>query len=134
MGMQDMSKAIDTRHVDGHGHDRGHVRQRDWSKAMSDNIALALIVYTALQIFVTVEALREGVSSTLPYFALIILVAAIIPACRWFEKRWDLPAEARNDEGLRGDFRRDQFLLWALALGLPLAITALLRAIFTAAA
>ena len=124
-----MGEAIDNRHAGG------HTRQRDWSRAMSDNVALALIVYTALQIFVTVEALREGVSSTLPYYALVILVAAIIPACRWFEKRWkDLPEPDRSSESLKGDFRRDQILLWALALGLPLAITAFLKALFAATA
>ena len=129
MGMQDMGEAVENRHV------VAHTRRRDWSKAMSDNIALALIVYTALQIFVTVEEMRAGVSSTLPYFALIILVAAIIPACRWFEKRWkDLPAQDRGSEALKSDFRRDQFLLWALTLGLPLGITAIMKAIFASVA
>ncbi len=129
MGMQDMGEAIENRHVGA------HTRQRDWSKAMSDNIALALIVYTALQIFVTVEEMRAGMSSTVPYFALIVLVAAIIPACRWIEKRWkDLPDEVRSSEALKSDFRRDQVLLWALALGLPLAITAIFKAVFAAAA
>ena len=105
----------------------------DWRKAMSDNVAFALIVYTALQIFITVEALREGSSSTLPYFALVILVGGIIPACRWFEKRWrGLSDEAAHDEGLRGAFRRDQILLWALAIGLPIALTAFLTALFAA--
>lgn len=122
-----MGKAIENSHE--------HERQRDWRKAMSDNVATALIVYTGLQIFVTVDALKEGSSSTLPYFALVILVAAIIPACRWFEKRWkDLSdAEAANED-LRPAFRRDQFLLWALAIGLPFLLTALLKAIFAATA
>ena len=55
---------------------------------MSDHVAYALLVYTGLQIFMTVKALTAGMSSILPYMALIILVAAIIPACRWFERRW----------------------------------------------
>ena len=109
--------------------------QRDWRKAMSDNVALALIVYTALQIFVTVKALKEGVSTVLPYIGLIILVAAIIPACRWAEKRWkDLPEEQAHDAALKGDFRRDQVLLWAAAIGLPLVFTAIFKAIFAALA
>lgn len=104
---------------------------RDWSKSMSDNVALALVVYTGLQIFVTVDALKEGVSSTLPYFALIILVAAIIPACRWAENRWkDLPEATNCDETLKGAFRRDQAVLWLAAIGLPLIFTGIFKAIF----
>ncbi|MBY6219325.1 hypothetical protein [Qipengyuania aquimaris] len=122
-----MDKAIENSHE--------HEHRRDWRKAMSDNVATALIVYTGLQIFVTVNALKEGVSSTLPYFALVILVAAIIPACRWFEKRWkDLSDAEAADEDLRPAFRRDQFLLWALAVGLPFVLTGILKAIFAATA
>ena len=106
-------------------------RRRDWRKAMSDNVAMALVVYTGLQIFMTVAALKEGVNSTLPYFALIVLVAAIIPACRWAEKRWQgLSDEENADESLKGAFRRDQALLWLAAIGLPLVLTAIFRAIF----
>lgn len=124
-----MGKVIENHHDLGTV-DHGHAR--DWRKAMSDNVALALIVYTGLQIFVTVNALKEGVSSTLPYFALIILVAAIIPACRWAEKRWkDLSPEAASDESLKGEFRRDQFILWAAAIGLPLILTALFKVMFS---
>ncbi|MBX7458957.1 hypothetical protein K3152_11925 [Qipengyuania sp. 1NDH17] len=110
-----------------------HEHKRNWCKAMSDNVALALVVYTGLQIFVTVEALRQGVSSTLPYFALIILVAAIIPACRWAEQRWkDLSAEESCDETLKWQFRRDQAVLWVAAIGLPLVFTGLFKALFFA--
>ena len=61
----------------------------DWRKRMSDNIAYALLAYTALQIFVTMGALHSKGGSLLPYFALALLVAAIIPACRRFEHRWN---------------------------------------------
>jgi hypothetical protein len=53
------------------------VRRIDWRKRMSDNIAYALLVYTALQIFVTMSALKSEGGSLLPYLALIILVAAL---------------------------------------------------------
>ena len=106
-------------------------RKRDWRKSMSDHVAWALLVYTALQIFVTIKALSAGLSSTLPYFALVILVAAIIPACRWFEKRWtDLSDEQAADEAYAGAFRRDITGLWALAIILPLALTGLFKIIF----
>ena len=112
-----------------------HSHVQDWRKAMSDNVALALIVYTGLQIFVTVNALKEGTSSTLPYFALIILVALIIPACRWFEKRWkDMSDADAADEGFRHAFRRDQALLWAIAIGLPFLLTAIFTAVLASPA
>lgn len=106
-------------------------RARDWRKTMSDHVAYALLVYTGLQIFGTVKALEGGSSSILPYAALIVLVAAIIPACRWFEKRWaglgdEEAATVQPPEG----FRRDQLMLWSLAILLPVALTAIFKAIF----
>lgn len=97
---------------------------------MSDNVAYALLFYTALQIFVTVHAMKAIGSSILPYLALVALVAGIIPACRWFEKRWrDLSDEQAADPALAAAYRRDQAMLWALAILLPLALTALFRGI-----
>ena len=46
----------------------------DWRRKMSDHVAYALLVYTGLQIWVTMGALKEGLGSVLPYFALIMLV------------------------------------------------------------
>lgn len=104
---------------------------RDWRKGMSDNIAYALVIYTGLQILVTVNALKQGFSSILPFFALIILIAGIIPACRWAEARWkDLSAEEADTRAQAGEYRRDQILLWIAAIGLPLAITAVIKGLF----
>ena len=100
----------------------------DWRKRMSDNIALALLVYTGLQIFVTMSALRGRGDSLLPYLALIILVIAIIPSCRSFERRWNRLSDIQAaDPELVGHFRRDRIVLWVLAIGLPFAITAVFR-------
>lgn len=100
----------------------------DWRRKMSDHIAYALLVYTALQIFVTVGALKAGGGSLLPYLALIILVVAIIPACRRFEARWNrLSDEQAHDPALAPYFRRDRFMLWALAIGLPFALTGMFK-------
>lgn len=108
-------------------------RVRDWRKAMSDHVAYALLVYTGITIFGTVKALEAGTSSILPYAALIVLVAGIIPACRWFEKRWSglSEFEAHSDSAPDG-FRRDTVALWLLAIGLPIALTALFKLIFAA--
>ena len=105
-------------------------RKLDWRKKMSDNVAYALLVYTGLQIFVTMGALKNGSGSIMPYLALIVLVAAIIPGCRLFEKRWDALSDSQAaDPALRGRFRRDLAVLWLCAIGLPLALTALFMGI-----
>ncbi len=106
-------------------------RGLDWRKGMSDNVAYALLVYTGLQIFVTMEAIKGSSSgSALPYMSLIVLVAAIIPACRRFERRWErLSDDAAADTALRPLYRRDQALLWLLAIGLPFVLTGVFMAI-----
>ena len=127
MGRQRMANAL---------HDstaRGTARTRDWRKSMSDNVAWALLVYTALQIFVTVEAMKATGIKTLALFALVVLVVGIIPACRAFERRWrDLSDADAADPAMSGAFRRDQVVLWLLAIGLPFLITGLIK-VFAAA-
>jgi hypothetical protein len=103
------------------GHRTHHL---DWRKKMSDHVAYALLAYTALQIFVTMGALKTGHGSVLPYFALIVLVAAIIPACRYAEKRWEhLSDDEAADTSLTRPFYRDAGTLWACAIGLPFLVT-----------
>ena len=95
---------------------------------MSDHIAYALLVYTGLQIFVTMGALHGQGGSILPYFALVLLVAAIIPACRRFERRWARLSDAQAaDPEFVSFYRRDQRWLWAMAVGLPFMVTALFK-------
>jgi len=100
----------------------------DWRKRMSDNIAYALLVYTGLQIFVTMGALKGEGNSILPYMALIVLVVAIIPSCRRFEKRWNrLSDEQAADPDMASYYRRDRRTLWLLAIGLPFALTGVFK-------
>ena len=100
----------------------------DWRRRMSNNIAYALLVYTALQIFMTVGSLHAEGGSLLPYVVLVILVGAIIPACRTIDKRWNRLSEAQaHDPALAGVYARDRKLVWMLAIGLPVAITVLFR-------
>ena len=110
-------------------------RPRDWRRRMSDNIAYALLVYTGLQIFVTMHALKAEGGSVLPYLALVVLVAAIIPACRGFEHRWNRLSDVQaTDPALAPRYRRDRLMLWLMAIGLPFALTGmfkLLAALFT---
>jgi hypothetical protein len=105
-------------------------RPIDWRRKMSDNIAYALLVYTALQIFVTMGALKAQEGSLLPYLALIVLVGAIIPACRRFERRWNrLSDEQATDPSFASYYRRDRLALWLIAIGLPFALTALFKGV-----
>jgi hypothetical protein len=80
-------------------------------------------------------SLKASGPSMLPYLALVILVIAIIPACRGFERRWNrLSDEQAHDPSLSGYYRRDQVFLWVLAIGLPFAITGLFRLLAIATA
>ncbi|WP_295529411.1 hypothetical protein [Novosphingobium sp. Chol11] len=105
-------------------------QQIDWRKSMSDTVAYALLVYTALQIFVTMRAMEGDRSSMLPMLALVVLVAAIIPMFRHIERRWDgLSPAAAADPAMRAACRRDQLAVWALAIGLPFLLTALFKGV-----
>lgn len=104
----------------------------DWRRRMSDHIAYALLVYTGLQIFVTMHALKAEGGSVLPYLALIILVAAIIPACRGFERRWNRLSDVQAaDPALAPRYRHDRLMLWLLAIGLPFGLTGIFTLLAT---
>ena len=124
-----MGKALDRRVSAGTARDVATGRL-DWRKRMSDNVAYALLVYTGVQIGVTMSMLKGSQAGILPYFALVLLVAAIIPACRLFEARWtDLSDDDAADPALAGTFARERAGLWLAALGLPFIIAALMRGV-----
>ena len=121
-----MAKAL--RHSEVRGHREAH-KPVEWTKRMSDHIAAALLIYTALHIIVTMQAIKGEGGSILPYFGLVLLVGAIIPGCRLFEKRWErLAASGAPDDRLRTLFVRDALYLWAAAIGLPFLVTGLIKA------
>ena len=96
---------------------------------MSDNVALAL-VYTGMQIFMTVGAMKQGVSSIVPYLALVVLVAGIIPACRWFERRWSHCPMTRSQQRSSPPSAATRSCC-GLAIGLPAVLTAFFKLIFS---
>ena len=108
-------------------------RRAGWTRAdprrrMSDHIAYALLVYTALQIFATEGALKGSDFALLPFLALIALVLAIIPACKLFERRWgEMDDGEAHQPATLLRFRRDRVVLWVLALGLPFVLTGLFK-------
>ena len=62
-----------------------------------------------------------------------MLVAGIIPALRWFERRWAvLDDDQAADEAYAAAFRRDTIGLWLLAIGLPFILTLLCKAVLSA--
>lgn len=74
------------------------------------------------------NALKAEGGSLLPYLALIILVVAIIPACRRFERRWNrLSDEQAHDHAFAASFRHDRIMLWLTAIGLPFVLTGLFK-------
>lgn len=102
----------------------------DWRKKMSNNVAYGLLVYTALQIFVTMHELQDQSASILPVFVLVVLVAAIIPLFRHFERRWEhLSDDQAHDMAFAAAFKRDQIKVWALAALLPFLITGIFKAL-----
>lgn len=105
-------------------------RQLDWRKRISDTVAYGLLVYTALQIFVTLRALEGEGASMLPMFALVVLVAGVIPLFRHYERRWEgLNDTAAADPALRSACRRDQLAIWGVSIGLPLVLTVVFKAL-----
>ena len=121
-------------HRDDRGQAASASHDKSWSKRMSDHIAFGLLVYTGLNIFVTMEAVKGTTGSILPYFGLVVLVAAIIPACLKLEHRWKaLESGQAGDEVLRGAFNRDRALVWLGAIGLPFATTAICKMLFASA-
>jgi alpha-beta hydrolase superfamily lysophospholipase len=119
-----MSKALD-RTVAGEAD-----QSRDWRKGMSDTVAYSLLAYTGLHIFVTVGAIQETGAKSLAMIALIVLVFGVIPLWRRFEKRWStLSDEQAHDPAYAQAYRRDQLLVWGLAIGLPVGLTMVLKAL-----
>jgi len=105
-------------------------RRLDWRKRMSDTVAYALLVYTALQIVVTMHALSDDSTLMLPLFALVVLVVGIIPLFRHYERHWEgIDEVAAADPSRKPLFRRDQLSVWLFAIGLPFAVTGLFKAL-----
>jgi hypothetical protein len=110
------------------GQEKFGAKPLDWRGKISDHVAYALLIYTGLQIFVTMGALKTGGGSILPYFALVVLVGAVIPACRSFERRWEGLDEGENaNPELASAFKRDVTVLWLLAIGLPFLLTGMFK-------
>ncbi|MXO91180.1 hypothetical protein [Pontixanthobacter aquaemixtae] len=121
-----MNKALEN----GRNARKAAVYGLDLRKSMSNQVAYALLVYTAINIFATVGAMHDVGLQTGALLGLCVLVAAIIPALRKFERRWTrLSDDEAADEARIPAYRRDLMFLWVLAIGLPVALTFVFKAI-----
>lgn len=111
-------------------YEQSHTEPKSYAKRMCNNVAIALVVYTLNLIFVTSPAM-EGGMSILPYFILVLLVGIAIPYLRGLEHRWRaLEKSELSASGLNTRYRMDQVTLWALAVGVPVGLYFLIRAVF----
>ena len=95
---------------------------RYWHRKMSNNLAWALVLFTGLQIAVISGVVATGASTILYHLGIAVLIAAVVPAARNMERRWESLSQS-DLSGLRlaALFRVDQLKLWGTALFLPLA-------------
>tara|TARA_B100000678_G_scaffold202934_1_gene170788 strand:+ start:528 stop:893 length:366 start_codon:yes stop_codon:yes gene_type:complete len=106
-------------------------KQVDWRAAISDNIAWALLITTALLIFITMPKMKYAIEGITTYLLLVVMVGAFIPVLRFFENRWtNLDDREAHDPSLAGAFHRDQIGLWLLTVGVPLLLAAVFGTFF----
>jgi hypothetical protein len=100
---------------------------KGYAKRISDHIALALVVYTLMLIFMVTPNLASG-THLWPYFLLVLLVAAVIPFFRMLDHKWQtLEKSELGHGGLDTRFAMDRIKLWTVAIGLPLLLTLFCR-------
>lgn len=90
-----------------------------WHRKMNNNLAAALVLFTALQIFVISAVVATGAPTLLYHMGIALLIAVVVPAARNMERRWAAFPEASGPNGAER-FRRDQLKLWSATLFLPL--------------
>ena len=101
-----------------------------WQRRISRHIAFGVIAYTVIQIALMLSVMRSHAMSMLPYVALIVLVAGVIPLARQFEKRWQwFAAAALSDAEIAREYRRSRIIIWASAIGGPFLLTAVFSAV-----
>jgi hypothetical protein len=103
----------------GNGH-----KKKSYAKRMSDNIAIAMVAYTLMLIFMVTPKLESGGMSIFPYFILVILVGCAIPYGHKLERRWDmLSGSELSQNGLNTRFAIDRIILWVAAIGVPFLLS-----------
>lgn len=95
-----------------------------YAKRMSDNVAIALVIYTLMLIFLVTPNMETKGMSILPYFLLVAMVGIVIPIFRRFEWRWThLDGIELSRSGLDSRFLADRIKLWLVAIGVPVLLS-----------
>lgn len=95
------------------------------AKRMSDNVAIALVIYTMMLIFVTSPRMHFGDMSIIPYFMLVVFVGCAIPFCKKLENKWAAIEHAGTDTtDLTGSFNFDRIKLWVATFLVPILLAA----------
>lgn len=106
---------------------------KGYDKRISDHVAIALVVYTLLLIFVVAPNIEGTGAAIWPYFFLVVLVAAIIPLFRGIDTRWQALAHSELSRGgLETRFAVDRLKLWIVAIGVPFGLAAVCRMLASA--
>lgn len=91
------------------------------SRRMAIHIAVALMVFTLIQLWATAIAIDAGGPRWMPFIGLAVLVLGAIPAARILEQRWrNFTNGALPNRKLVSTYRRDLTLLWFGAILVPL--------------
>jgi hypothetical protein len=124
-----MAKAERSKSYHEHsGHDK-----KGYDKRISDHVAIALVVYTLLLIFVVAPSIEGKGAAIWPYFLLVVLVAAIIPPFRRIDTRWQTLAQSELSRGgLETRFAIDRIKLWVIAIGVPFGLALVCRTLVAA--
>jgi hypothetical protein len=95
-------------------------RARNLGARMTRHVAVALMLFAIVQIWLVNAALEHGASQLVTIGALVTLLAFAIPFARRMERRWyRLGEQALPSPALTAHFRRDIMWLWTLAVLLP---------------
>jgi hypothetical protein len=106
---------------------------KGYDKRISDHVAIALVIYTLLLIFVVAPTIEGAGAAIWPYFFLVVLVAAVIPPFRSIDTRWQTLAHSElSRAGLETRFAIDRLKLWIIAIGVPFGLAAICRMLISA--
>jgi len=71
-------------------------------------------------IFLVTPTIESSGTSIFPYFVLVLLVGAVIPACIRLERRWQvLDSGSHRGDDLQPAYLADRVKLWAAAIAIP---------------